>query len=81
MSIILMTVWNSLITVCLWKQTLIQQAPCQGKRLPTEDAIAEYIAGMLLLENDPVFYISYEEYTQQEAQTFTSFDVTDSKTE
>lgn len=31
-----------------------------GKRLPTEDAIAEYIAGMLLLENDPVFYISYE---------------------
>lgn len=31
-----------------------------GKRLPTEDVIAEYIAGMLLLENDPVFYISYE---------------------
>lgn len=31
-----------------------------GKRLPTEDAIAEYIAGMLLLENNPVFYISYE---------------------
>ena len=31
-----------------------------GKRLPTEDAIAEYIAGMLLLENDPVFYISYD---------------------
>lgn len=31
-----------------------------GKRLPTEDAIAEYIAGMLLLENDLVFYISYE---------------------
>ena len=31
-----------------------------GKRLPTEDAIAESIAGMLLLENDPVFYISYE---------------------
>ena len=31
-----------------------------GKRLPTEDAIAEYIAGMLLLENTPVFYISYE---------------------
>lgn len=31
-----------------------------GKRLSTEDAIAEYIAGMLLLENDPVFYISYE---------------------
>ena len=31
-----------------------------GKRLLAEDAIAEYIAGMLLLENDPVFYISYE---------------------
>ena len=31
-----------------------------GKRLPTEDAIAEYIAGMLLLENNPVFYIRYE---------------------
>ena len=31
-----------------------------GQRLPSEDAIAGYIAGMLLLETDPVFYISYD---------------------
>ena len=31
-----------------------------GQRLSSEDAIAEYIASMLLLETDPVFYISYE---------------------
>lgn len=52
-----------------------------GKRLPTEDAIAEYIAGMLLLEMIRYSISVMREYTQQEAQTFTSFDVTDSKTE
>lgn len=31
-----------------------------GQRLSSEDAIAEYIASMLLLETDPVFYISYD---------------------
>ena len=31
-----------------------------GERLSSEDAIAEYIASMLLLETDPVFYISYD---------------------
>ena len=31
-----------------------------GQRLSSEDAIAEYIASMLLLEADPVFYISYD---------------------
>ena len=31
-----------------------------GELLPSEDAIAEYIASMLLLEKDPVFYISYD---------------------
>ncbi len=31
-----------------------------GQRLSSEDAIAEYIASMLLLEKDPVFYISYD---------------------
>ena len=31
-----------------------------GELLPSEDAIAEYIASMLLLETDPVFYISYD---------------------
>nr|WP_243094378.1 hypothetical protein [Roseburia intestinalis] len=31
-----------------------------GEPLPSEDAIAEYIASMLLLETDPVFYISYD---------------------
>ena len=31
-----------------------------GEPLQTEDAIAEYIASMLLLETDPVFYISYD---------------------
>lgn len=31
-----------------------------GQRLSSEDAVAEYIACMLLLETDPVFYISYD---------------------
>ena len=31
-----------------------------GELLQSEDAIAEYIASMLLLEKDPVFYISYD---------------------
>ena len=31
-----------------------------GQRLSSEDAIAGYIASMLLLETDPVFYISYD---------------------
>ena len=31
-----------------------------GQRLSSEDAIAEYIASMLLLETDSVFYISYD---------------------
>ena len=31
-----------------------------GQRLSSGDAIAEYIASMLLLETDPVFYISYD---------------------
>ena len=31
-----------------------------GELLPSENAIAEYIASMLLLEKDPVFYISYD---------------------
>ena len=31
-----------------------------GQWLSSEDAIAEYIASMLLLETDPVFYISYD---------------------
>ena len=31
-----------------------------GQRLSSEDAVAEYIASMLLLETDPVFYISYD---------------------
>ena len=31
-----------------------------GELLPSEDAIAEYIASMLLLEKDLVFYISYD---------------------
>ena len=31
-----------------------------GQRLSSEDAIAGYIASMLLLEKDPVFYLSYD---------------------
>lgn len=31
-----------------------------GERLPSEDAIAQYIADMLMLEKDPIFYISYD---------------------
>lgn len=31
-----------------------------GQRLSSEDAIAQYIADMLMLEKDPIFYISYD---------------------
>ena len=31
-----------------------------GQKLSSEDEIAEYISGMLLLERDPVFYVSYD---------------------
>ena len=30
-----------------------------GRKLDSEDGIADYIAGMMLLETDPVFYIEY----------------------
>ena len=32
----------------------------EGQRLSSDDAIAGYIASMLLLETDPVFFISYD---------------------
>ena len=38
----------------------ITTSTIDGQRLSSEDAIAEYIASMLLLETDPVFYISYD---------------------
>ena len=43
-----------------------------GQRLSSEDAIAEYIASMLLLETDPVFYISYDGVYTTGAQPFNS---------
>ena len=30
-----------------------------GRKLGSEDGIADYIAGMMLLETEPVFYIEY----------------------
>lgn len=36
------------------------ESTIDGQRLSSEDAIAGYIASMLLLETDPVFYISYD---------------------
>ena len=39
---------------------IIKGSTIDGQRLSSEDAIAEYIASMLLLETDPVFYISYD---------------------
>lgn len=48
-----------------------------GQRLSSEDAIAEYIASMLLLETDPYSTSVMMEFTRQAAQTITSFDVTD----
>lgn len=38
----------------------LEVSTIDGQRLSSEDAIAEYIASMLLLETDPVFYISYD---------------------
>lgn len=44
-----------------------------GKPLPSEDAIADYIASMLMLETDPVFYISYDGIYTTRGTTFYEF--------
>lgn len=48
-----------------------------GQRLSSEDAIAEYIASMLLWKLIRYSTSVMMEFTRQAAQTITSFDVTD----
>lgn len=38
---------------------LSRASTTSGRKLDSEDGIADYIAGMMLLETDPVFYIEY----------------------
>ena len=44
-----------------------------GRSLPSVDAIAQYIADMLLLEDDPLFYISYDGITTTGGTDFYEF--------
>ncbi len=52
---------------------LTKASTIDGKPLPSEDAIADYIAGMLMLETDPVFYISYDGIYTTGGTTFYEF--------
>ena len=38
---------------------LNEASTTSGRKLGSEDGIADYIAGMMLLETEPVFYIEY----------------------
>ena len=49
--------WSMMKTI---SQVFVTGVTIDGQRLSSEDAIAEYIASMLLLETDSVFYISYD---------------------
>lgn len=44
-----------------------------GRSLPSVEAIAQYIADMLLLEDDPLFYISYDGITTTGGTDFYEF--------
>lgn len=52
---------------------LTKASTIDGKPLPSEDAIADYIASMLMLETDPVFYISYDGIYTTGGTTFYEF--------
>ena len=63
------------------KQTLIQQAPCQGNDYRQKMRLQSISLVCCYWKMIRYSISVMREYTQQEAQTFTSFDVTDSKTE